>query len=60
MGAAEAVQLAGQFGPLGLFIGYLMWREIRNEKLSRERIETDKLVASAMAILAAKIDGMKN
>lgn len=60
MSAADFVTLAGQFGPLGLFIGYLMWREIRNEKLSRDRIETDKLVASTMALLAAKIDGIRS
>lgn len=60
MSASDLVTLAGQFGPLGLFIGYLMWREIRNEKLARERIETDKLVASTMACLAAKVDGMKS
>jgi len=59
MGAGEVLQLAGQFGPMGLFIGYLMWERTQERSLARERIETDKAVASSMTLLAAKIDGMK-
>jgi hypothetical protein len=29
---AQLMQLAGQFGPLGLFIGYLIWREQAERK----------------------------
>jgi hypothetical protein len=60
MGASELLGLAGQFGPMGLFVGYLIWRELRNEKLSRDRIETDKSIATAMALLTAAINGMRS
>lgn len=59
MGASELAVLAGQFGPLGLFIGYLMWREIRNEKLSRDRIESDKALATSLALLEATVRGLR-
>jgi hypothetical protein len=60
MAANELLGLAGQFGPMGLFVGYLIWRELRNEKLSRDRIETDKAIATAMALLTAAINGMRS
>lgn len=37
MGAADLIALAKLFGPIGLFIGYLIWREIRCEKATAER-----------------------
>lgn len=55
----EVLTLAGQFGPMGLLVAYLMWREIRTEKLARERLETDKALAAAMALLTATIQGLK-
>ena len=71
MSAPQIIELARLFGPIGLFIGYLMWRELRQEKaaegrarddrdLARERIDTDKAVATALAVLAARIEGMKS
>lgn len=59
MGADSVLQLASDFGPMGLMVAYLMWRELRTEKLSKDRIETDKALASAMALLTAAITGMK-
>jgi hypothetical protein len=59
MGVDNIVQLASDFGPMGLMVAYLMWRELRTEKLSKDRIETDKALASSMALLTAAITGMK-
>lgn len=70
MDAAELLKLAGQFGSLGLFIGYLIWREMRTEKTAREReeratelgekrIEADKGLATALALLRATIEGLR-
>ena len=70
MDAGALLQLAGQFGPLGLFVGYLIWRELRTEKAAREReaaaaelaekrIEADKGLATALALLRATIEGMR-
>ena len=55
-----ALQLASEFGPMGLLVAYLMWRELRNEKLSKDRIETDKAVASSMALLTASVNRSKD
>ena len=59
MGAGELMSLAGQFGPLGLFVGYLIWDKTQERKLAKERIETDLELARSMTLLAARIDGMK-
>lgn len=56
---ADVLNLAGQFGPMGLLVAYLMWRDLRTDKLARERVETDKALAAAMAILTATIQGLK-
>ena len=59
MTATDLLPLASQFGPMGLFVGYLIWRELRTEKLSRDRIDTDKALAASMALLTAAIEGLK-
>jgi hypothetical protein len=55
----EMLTLAGQFGPLGLMIAYLIWRESRAEKVMRERIEADLELARSLAVLSVKIEGMR-
>jgi hypothetical protein len=58
MGAGELLTLAGQFGPMGLMIGYMVWRETAERALQKERIETDKAIATAMTLLSARIEGL--
>lgn len=48
--------LAGS-GPTGLIIGYLIWRELRQDKLSEKRIEADEKLAVSLALLTAAIKG---
>ena len=31
MAVSDLLALAGQFGPMGLFVAYLVWRELRSE-----------------------------
>lgn len=50
--------LIGQFGAPGLFIGYLIWRELRNDKANAARTEADKSLAVALNSLAEKIKEM--
>ena len=70
MGAADVVMLAGQFGPMGLMVGYLVWdrhaerkhltdNEDKNRELSRERIRADLEMARSLALLTAMIQGNK-
>jgi hypothetical protein len=59
MSTPDFLSLAQQFGPMGLFVGYLVWRDTRYEKLSRERIEADKALATSLALLEAAIKGKR-
>lgn len=51
--------LASQFGPTGLIIGYLVWERLTvgKEKLAfdRERLDADKSLAAALASLTTAI-----
>ena len=60
--------LAGQFGPMGLMIGYLIWRETmerraqrekseKEHELAKERIHADLELARAMTLLTVTIQG---
>jgi hypothetical protein len=70
MGVNDIIALARLFGPIGLFVGYLIWSQTYRDKatekreeadrvLARERIETDKAITAAMTLLATKIDGLR-
>lgn len=58
MGAAELIALAGQWGPMGLLVGYLIWDRSNERAYQKERIETDKAIATAMTLLSARIEGL--
>ena len=53
----------GQFGPLGLMIGYLVWREgkERSAAIQREtaQAEANKELAAALAGLTVTIQNMR-
>lgn len=59
MSAADLAALAGQFGPMGLFVAYLMWREHRTAdervKYDTARLEADKSLAASLGALTAVI-----
>lgn len=59
----EALALFGQFGPLGLMIGYLVWRESRasdaRNSIERERTESDKALAAALSALTVTIQHLE-
>lgn len=57
MGGDIPWQLAGQFGPMGLLVAYLVWKDLRGERIAEKRIEADKEIASALALLHAAITG---
>lgn len=68
MGVSEVIQLAGQFGAMGLFVAYLIWRETADRRERREiadaRAEIDKAdiiarekQAAAFSALAMVIQG---
>ena len=53
-----------QLGPLGLFIAYLVWRELavqkERNKVDQERAESDKALASALSALTVTIQHLDN
>jgi len=60
----ETWTLLGQFGPLGLMIGYLIWRETRitdaRQQVERERTESDKALAAALSALTVTIQHLES
>ena len=61
--SADFVAMFSQFGPLGLFIAYLVWRESTAEKgrreLEKERAESDAALASALTALTVTIQHLE-
>lgn len=57
------MQLASQFGPTGLIIGYLVWNRLTVEKdrqkIDQERIEADKDLSASLATLTTVITQMR-
>jgi len=55
----SVLSLAGQFGPMGLFVSYLIWREQRTAGAAMEynkaRLEADRALASSLGALTAVI-----
>lgn len=60
MAISDILTLAGQFGPMGLFVAYLVWREQRSEgkrmSYDQARLETDRALASSLGALKAVIE----
>jgi hypothetical protein len=60
---ADTWTLLSQFGPLGLFIGYLVWKDTRKDderhQVERERTESDKALAAALSALTVTIQHLE-
>lgn len=70
MDFAQIATLMGQFGPTGIFIAYLIYRDNRtsdaaakreeqDREIERDRIEADKDMARALDKLSFRIEGLK-
>lgn len=51
MSTPDILTMVSQLGFTGLFAAYIMWRDIRRDKIDRERIEADKALATSLALL---------
>lgn len=56
MEASIISQIITGFGPAGAFVGYLIWQQMRRDKIDRDRIETDVQLATALANLTNAIE----
>ena len=52
---AELFTLLAQFGPMGLFVAYLVWDKGEARKVERERIESDKALTTALTAMLVTI-----
>lgn len=68
MGLADVLQLAGQFGAMGLLVAYLIWSETRRDKqraaererqaqIDRDDIASREKLASSLTALSMVIQG---
>ena len=59
----ELLTAFGQFGPLGLMIAYLIWREKtgaeKRGELERDRIESDRALTTALTALTVTIQHLE-
>lgn len=56
METAILSQIITGFGPAGAFVGYLIWQQMRRDKIDADRIDTDKALATALANLTNAIN----
>lgn len=59
MGGNELLAIAGQFGPIGVFIWYLLAQQKRQDDISTKRIEADIAMAKAMTLLTAAVENLR-
>lgn len=59
MGIPELLQF-GQYGTVGLVIGYFVWRESNDRRDRKDETESRNKLASALAALTAYITGRPN
>jgi hypothetical protein len=52
MDVIDLLKLAGQFGPMGLMVAYLVWRDTRDDRLRCSENETRDKLAGALAVLS--------
>jgi hypothetical protein len=59
MAVPDILQLAGQFGPMGLLVAYLIWRErsfeAKRMAYDQARLDADKALAASLGALTAVI-----
>lgn len=56
--SAELITAFGQFGPMGLFVLYLVWERKSAREAEIARTETDKALATSLAALTVSIQHM--
>ena len=57
MGIGDILQLAGQFGPMGLMVAYLVWRDTRDDRIRQADMISREKLAGSLALLTAVIQG---
>lgn len=58
MGVSEVLSLAAEWGPMGLLVAYLMWRDHREDKHEEKRIAADAARSEADLAIARAMTGL--
>lgn len=59
MAGNDFIAIAGQFGPLGVFIWYLVSQEKRRDEIAEKRIAADIKMTEALTLLTATVENMR-
>lgn len=59
MAGNELLTIAGQFGPIGVFIWYLLAQQKRQDEISEKRIAADIKMTEAMTLLTAAVENLR-
>lgn len=59
MAGQDILQIAGQFGPIGVFIWYLLAQQRRQDEIAEKRIAADIKMTEAMTLLTAAVENMR-
>jgi hypothetical protein len=59
MAGQDILQIAGQFGPIGVFIWYLLAQQRRQDEIAEKRIAADIKMTEAMTLLTAAVENLR-
>lgn len=57
--AADLVQLATSFGAPGLLVAFMVWDRTTQNRISKDRIDADLKMATAMTLLTERISHVR-
>lgn len=56
MAGTDILTIAGQFGPLGVFVFYLIWQQKRQDEIAEKRIAADIKMTEALTLLTSAVE----
>jgi hypothetical protein len=56
----DLIALLPQYGQMGVFIAYLLWRDGQQAKATDKRVAADLEMAQAITLLSARMEGLRH
>ena len=56
----QLIALLPQYGQMGVFICYLLWRDGQQAKAAEKRVSADLEMAQAITLLSARMEGVRH
>lgn len=60
MNLPDIIAMLPQYGQMGIFIAYLLWRDGQQSKAAEKRVNADIEMAQALTLLSAQMQGMRH